>query len=216
MLVVDDSDDGIDLDVPTVRLGGGQGFATAANAGLNAVGTPWALLLNDDAFPVDDCIDRLVRVGGLAGPVLVGPRGVESAGLSVRGWGRVVQQTEVPGFDQPVDALSGCCLHLPSSARFDPAFRHGYEDVELCRRLGPALGGPRLVAHARCWHEGGATVDRRSAVAQRHAVSGQLRLVQPGWRDAVVVGLALAQVAREGGAARVRAIAQGWVDARAT
>ncbi len=214
MLVVDDTDGGLDLDVQRVRLGGGQGFARVANAGLAAVTTPWAVLLNDDAFPMDDCIERLTRVGGLCGPVLVGPRGVESAGLRVHPWGRVMQETRAPGFDKPVDALSGCCVHLPATARFDPAFRHGYEDVELCRRLGPTLGGARIVAHARCWHEGGATVDRRSAVAQRHAVSGQLRLVDSGWRDSVVIALALAQAVREGGEGRVQAIVAGWRDAR--
>lgn len=219
VLVVDDSEAGLDLDVARVRLGGGSGFARAANAGLAAVRTPWAVLLNDDAYPLDDCLDRLSHVGGLCGPVLVGPGGVESAGLSVRGWGRVVQVTRVPGTDGPVDALSGCCLHLPASARFNPAFRHGYEDVELCRRVGPALGGARLVAHARCWHEGGATVHRRSAEAQRHAVSGQLQLVAPGWRDLAVTGLALAQIAREARTltevnARLPAVIAGWRDAR--
>lgn len=205
-LVVDDTDDGLDLDVPKVRLGGGQGFARAANTGLAAVRTPFVVVLNDDAVPEPDCLDRLAAAGGLCGPVLVGPHGVESAGIRVRSWGRVVQSTVVPAQDGPVDALSGACLHLPAAARFDERFRHGFEDVELCRRL----GGARLVVGARCWHEGGATVDRRSEEAQRHAVAGQLRLVRPGWRSVVVVGLALAQVAREGGpATRVRGIWRG-------
>ncbi len=211
VLVVDDTDDGLDLDVPTVRLGGGQGFARAANAGLAAVRTPTAILLNDDTLPEGDCLARLARAGGLCGPVLVGPRGVESAGIRVRGWGRVTQVRDVPAVDTPVDALSGACLHLPAHLRFDTRFRHGGEDVELCRRV----GGATLVAAARCWHEGGATLDRRSEPAQRHAVSGHLRLVAPGWRDAVVVGLHVAQVAREGGpVARLRGIREGWRDAR--
>lgn len=211
LVVVDDSDDGLDLDVPTVRLGGGQGFARAANAGLAAVRTPSAVLLNDDAAPEPGCLERLARVGGVCGPVLVGPRGVESAGIRVRAWGRVVQITAVPAQDTHVDALSGACLHLPARLRFDERFRHGGEDVELCRRA----GGGTLVVSARCWHEGGATLDRASEEAQRHAVAGQLRLVDAGWRDAVVVGLAVAQVAREGGpATRLRGIGRGWRDAR--
>jgi len=214
VLVVDDTDDGLDLVVPKVRLGGGSGFAVAANAGLDAVRTRWAVLLNDDAFPQDDCLARLARVGGLCGPVLVGPRGVESTGLDVRSWGRVAQRTDVPGVDRPVDALSGCCLHLPASARFDPRYTHGLEDVELCRRIGPSLGGARLVANARCWHEGGGTVHRASREAQRHAVSGQLRLVPPGWRDLAILALAAAQVAREGGFDRLGGAWDGWKDAR--
>jgi GT2 family glycosyltransferase len=211
VVVVDDTDDGLDLDVPKVRLGGGSGFARAANAGIAAVRTPAALLLNDDAAPEPGCLDALAAAGGLCGPVLVGPHGVESAGIEVRSWGRVRQRTRVPATDTFVDALSGACLHLPASARFDERFRHGCEDVELCRRL----GGARLVVSARCWHDGGATVHRRSPEAQRHAVAGQLRLVEPGWRDAVVIGLATAQVIRERGpVARLGAIRAGWRDAR--
>ncbi|MFN7131528.1 MAG: glycosyltransferase family 2 protein, partial [Myxococcales bacterium] len=197
--------------VPKVRLGGGRGFAKAANAGLGAVRTPTAVLLNDDAAPAPGCLERLAAVGGLSGPVLVGPRGVESAGMRVRSWGRVTQITEVPAANARVDALSGACLHLPAALRFDERFRHGGEDVELCRRV----GGGTIVVGARCWHEGGATLDRRSGAAQRHAVAGQLRLVAPGWRDLVVVGLNLAQVARERGPVeRLGAIRAGWRDAR--
>jgi glycosyltransferase involved in cell wall biosynthesis len=214
-LVVDDTDDGLDLDVPRVRLGGGAGFARAANAGLDAVTTPFAVLLNDDAAPLDDALERLARAGGVCGPVLVGPNGVESAGLRVRSWGRVVQRTAVPLADTVVDALSGACLHLPAHLRFDPRFRHGGEDVELCRRSAAAGLPARIVVGAHCWHEGGATLGRRTESAQRHAVAGQLRLVEPGWRDAVVVTLAAAQVAREGGpVARLRGIRDGWRDAR--
>ncbi len=214
-LVVDDTDDGLDLDVPRVRLGGGAGFARAANAGLEAVTTPFAVLLNDDAAPLDDALERLARAGGLCGPVLVGPKGVESAGLRVRSWGRVVQDVRVPPADSVVAALSGACLHLPARLRFDPRFRHGGEDVELCRRAAASGLPPRIVVGARCWHEGGATLGRRTEAAQRHAVAGQLRLVEPGWRDAVVLSLAVAQVAREGGpVARLRGVRDGWRDAR--
>lgn len=207
VLVVDDSDDGLDLDVPRVRLGGGQGFARAANAGLAAVRSPTALLLNDDTLPEGDCLDRLATAGVVTGPVLVGPRGVESAGIVVTSWGRVVHRRSLG----PVQALSGACLHLPSSARFDPAFRHGFEDVELCLRL----GGVRLVPDARCWHEGGATLSRTSAEAQRHAVSGQLRLYPRPWQRGVVVALHVAQVVREGGPwARFGGIVRGVADLR--
>ncbi len=209
VLVVDDTDDGLDLDVPRVRLGGGQGFARAVNLGMAHCQGDTVILLNDDALPIDDCLERLVAAGGLCGPVLVGPNGVESAGIQM-GW-RIRQNTRVPVKDCAVDALSGACLHMPRELRFNPDFAHGYEDVELCRRA----GGARLVAAARCWHEGGATVHRRSEQAQRHAVSGQLRLLEPGWRDGVVLGLAVAQVVGERGpATRLRGVWAGWRDAR--
>ncbi len=194
VLVVDDTPDGLDLDVDKVRAGGGVGFARAANVGLAAVTTPFAVLLNDDAAPMEGCLEALARRGGLCGPVLVDGDGkVESAGMRVHRWGRVVQRRDLPAEDRVVDALSGACLHLPAHLRLDERFAHGGEDVELCRRAGPAW----LVAGARCLHEGGATLARDSAEAQRHAVSGQLRLVTPGWRSGVVVALNLAQVARE-------------------
>lgn len=212
VLVVDDSDDGLRLDVPTVRLGGGSGFARAANAGLAAVRTPWALLLNDDTRPEGDCLDRLAARGGLCGPVLVGPGGVESAGLRVTAWGRVTQRVDRPAADRAVDALSGACLHLPASARFDERFPHGFEDVELCRRL----GGAWLVAGATCWHEGGATLGRRTPAATRHAVTGQALLYPPGWRTPLIAGLHVAQVVRERGPwDRLPAIAAGLREARA-
>ncbi len=212
VLIVDDSDDGVSVGLPTLRLGGGRGFAVAANRGLAALSSPVAILLNDDALPEGDCLDRLVVAGGLCGPVLTGPRGVESAGLSVSGWGRVRQRTDVPAQDRTVDALSGACLLMPSGARFDERFPHGFEDVELCRRL----GGARLVVGARCWHQGGGTLSRRSALATQHAVTGQALLYAPGWRTWSVAALHAAQVLREGGPfARVGAIVAGVAASRA-
>ncbi|GDX80797.1 hypothetical protein LBMAG42_26080 [Deltaproteobacteria bacterium] len=211
VLVVDDTDDGLDLDVPMVRLGGGSGFARAVNAGLAEVRTPFAVVLNDDAMPEADCLERLAQRGGLCGPVLLGRDGVESAGLRVRSWGRVMQCRDLPVRDEAVDALSGACLHLPATARFDERFPHGFEDVELCRRL----GGAWLVAGARCHHEGGATVGRRTAFATQAAVTGQALCFEPGWRTAVVAGLHVAQVVREGGPIdRFPAIWRGVLAAR--
>ncbi len=211
VLVVDDTDDGLDLDVPRVRLGGGSGFARAANTGIAAANTAWVVVLNDDAAPIDDALDRLARAAGPSGPVLVGPRGVESAGIHVESWGRVWTDTSLPASDRRVAALCGACLRVPASARFDERFRHGFEDVDLVRRL----GGGTVVAGATCWHEGGGTVARTSAFAQRGATGGQLRLYPTGWRDPVIVALGLAQVARErGDARRAAAVFRGWADAR--
>ncbi|MBM4366214.1 MAG: glycosyltransferase family 2 protein [Deltaproteobacteria bacterium] len=210
VLVVDDSDSGIDLDIPRVRLGGGSGFARACNAGLAFVTTPCAVLLNDDAVPLGDCLDRLSRQGGLCGPVLVGPGGVESTGIAVSSWGRVRQQVDVPAANRQVAALSGACLHLPSWARLDERLPHGFEDVELCLRL----GGAWLVAGARCFHEGGGTLSRTAPEAQAHAVTGQMLCFDPA-REPLVAALHAAQVLREGADwARLRAVARGWQAAR--
>ena len=66
---------------PTVRLierSSNEGFGTAANVGIAASEAPWILLLNPDAWPQGDAIDRLVRFAkrrprvGAAGPLLSG------------------------------------------------------------------------------------------------------------------------------------------------
>ena len=208
--------------VEVLRTSGCEGFARAANLGLSqaaARGASRVLILNDDAAPDAGCVAlldaALVAGVGAVGPLLVDPSGgVESAGLLIGRLGRVRQRRAGPG--GPVDALSGACLLLRADARFDPRYRHGFEDLGLCvdlRRRGLEV---RLVAGARCVHLGGATVPRHSADAQRHAVSGHLRLVGGGWRAPLVLGLAVAQVLREGGpVARLAGIGQGWSDWRA-
>lgn len=230
VFVVDDSD-AADLGRaalgPGVRVvpgGAGLGFARAVNRGLAAAeaeGFTHALVLNDDAAPEPGCLDALGAAwssdSGAVGPLLVGPAGVESAGMRLSRWGRLRTHTTVPPGGRPVlvDALSGACILLRAGARFDEGYRHGMEDVSLCRALRRAGRTVRLVPTVRCRHLGGATVDRRSPAAQRHAVSGHLRLVGGGIHAPVVLGLAVAQVVREGGgAARIRAVARGWRDWR--
>jgi hypothetical protein len=67
---------------------------------------------------------------------------------------------------------------------------------------------------ARCGYEGGATLDRQTAEATRKAVTGQALLFPPGWRSAVVAGLHVAQVVREGGPlARLAGIPGGLLEA---
>ena len=98
-----------------------------------------------------------------------------------------------------VQALSGACLMVRSSERFDPAYVHGFEDIDLCTRI--RKRGLRIVcvASARCEHRAGGTISRRSRWAQRQAVFGHLRFLQGGHRLFVVVGLALLQIIRERG-----------------
>lgn len=217
--VVDDTGGTLALPegVDRVDLPGPSGFARAANAGLaraEARGFRRAVVLNDDAVPYPGCLEALAAAldagAAAAGPVLEGPAGVESAGIEVRAWGRVRALRRVPAHPTPVPALSGACLALASTRRFDEAYPHGFEDVALCRCLageGPVL----LVPEARCWHAGGGTVPRRSLRATRDAVRGHLRLVgaHPGKRAAVVL-LAVAQVVREEGLWARHRLAAVW------
>lgn len=225
--MVDDSEEGGLKDDPrlsrvtVVRTPGRAGFARAANAGLCAGasrGWDWALLLNDDAVVLPGALDALcARTGpavGAVGPVVEGPDGaVESAGVGVAWWGRVRLHTALPAGPVPVEGLTGACLLVRTSERFTVSFAHGMEDLELCQRIRRRGQQLWLEPGARCRHVGGATLPRRSAEAQRHQVSGHLRLVGGGPRVAVVLTLAVAQVVREGGPpARLAAIWQGWRD----
>ena len=100
--------------------------------------------------------------------------------------------------------------------RFDSRFVHGMEDIDLCMRVRASGGTVHVIPAAECIHEGGATLSERAPTAQRHAVAGHLRVVGGGWRTLPVLGLALAQVIREGGPrTRIPAVFAGYRDYRA-
>ena len=211
--------------VTIIRTAGSQGFARAVNRGITAAqsqGASHVLLLNDDAQVEPGCIDALVAAwgadSGAVGPVLQDASGaISSAGIELAWWGRIRARLAPPAAAGPVDALSGACLLIAAHERMDERFVHGFEDIELCKRLWQQGKSVRIVPAARCRHLGGATLARDSVRAQRHAVSGHLRLLRHRRYVPVVVGLALAQVLREGGpAGRIRGIAAGVADWRAT
>lgn len=225
VVVVNDAPPGVAVEEPPgvkiVRTAGSQGFARAVNAGIaaaEAAGARHVLLHNDDAILLPGCLGALCAAWdtqtGAVGPVLLDAAGaVESAGISVARWGRVRVQQSVPPQAVSVDALSGACLLIEASVRLDESFTHGFEDIALCLRLRASGRSVRLVPRARCQHRGGATLSRRSATAQRHAVSGHLRLLGRRRFVPVVVGLAAAQVIREGGpVGRIGGIISGVVD----
>lgn len=206
------------LDVPVLRTSGETGFAGAVNAGLawaEAAGDPLALLLNDDAAPEPGCIEALLASwtegDGALAPILVGLDGFEERGFIHRPWGRV--RAARPG--ETPDALSGACLLLSTTERLEARYQHGFEDLELCCRLRREGRPPRLIPEARCLHAGGATLHRRSEEAQRHAISGHLRLCGGGRYTPIVLGLGLGQILREGGPPeRLRGLLRGWNDWR--
>ncbi len=230
VVLVDDTDtgwQGAAQVAACVRTAGGTGFSRAANAGLaqaESMGFSWALVLNDDAATETGCVATLLataqsRDAGAVGPVLEGPSGVESAGIRyAKHTGRVAQVRRAPQSAQVVDALSGACVLMPTTERFDTGFPHGFEDVDLCQRLKARGRQVWVEPLARCWHEGGSTVDRKSRQAARDAVVGHLHLVGPKRiRRAAVVAWAVAQVVREGGPAhRLAGILEGYRGAGAS
>ncbi len=220
VIVVDDSVDGRvrPSGALRVRTSGEVGFAAAVNLGLDEAarrGASHVFLLNDDAAPAPGCLDLLARHWGpgvgAVGPLLYGPEGLESAGFELSWWGRVRQRRSLGPVDdgqgsalragevREVEALSGAALLVSVESRLDPAYRHGFEDLALCRSLRQRGKKILLVPEARVMHLGGATLGRATRQAQRHAVAGHLRYLGGGWRGGLAVGLAVAQVLREGG-----------------
>jgi N-acetylglucosaminyl-diphospho-decaprenol L-rhamnosyltransferase len=67
--------------VRLIRRPRNDGFASAANHGVAATGARWVLLLNPDAWPIEDGIERLLEFAesrpglGAAGPLLFHPDG---------------------------------------------------------------------------------------------------------------------------------------------
>ncbi len=226
-LIVDDSVNG---DLPSglasrarevIRSQGEEGFARAVNMGLaraESLGAEWVLLLNDDAALEPGALTALLSARsddvGVLAPVLIHPDGTQTAGVHLSSWGRVNMRRRLSDDGDP-SAISGACMLLRSRERLDPAFRHGMEDFELCKRIQARGERIKVVPDARCRHEGGATLSTRSREAQRHGLSGHLRLVGGGWRSPIVLGLALGQVIRERGPAnRFIGIWEGWRDWR--
>ena len=223
VLVVDDSEQGLDLgELPHIRTPGSVGFACAVNLGLDRLqrtGISHALLLNDDAAPIESCIAALqaewTEEDGAIAPVLVEPDGSLSSGFRVSRSGRIrVRGGDVDGPTE-VDAVSGAAMLIRCAERLDEGYRHGFEDLDLCRRLKARGLRVRTIPAARCRHEGGATVSRRSRRAQRAAVSGHIRYLGGGWRGGMAIALGLGQVLREGASpGRLLGVLEGWQDHR--
>jgi len=222
VLVVDDSPAGLDLaGVSSVRTSGEVGFARAVNLGLKALesaGHTHVLLLNDDARPVPGCVDALVAAwtedDGAVAPVLVDPGGDLSSGFVVHRSGRIRVRSGGVMSATVVDAVSGAAVLIRSSERLDEGYRHGFEDLDLCRRM-RARGLAVRTLPVRCDHVGGATIARSSRMAQRAAVAGHMRYLGGGWRGGIAVALGVGQVLREGAdPGRLMGVLDGWRDHR--
>jgi len=221
VLLVDDSREGLALDgVEKVRTQGEVGFSRAVNMGLEALevrGHTHALLLNDDAQPHEGCIEALVDAwtdeDGALAPVLVDEQGMCRSGFVVSALGRV--RVRRGGVESPtvVDAVSGAAMLIRTSERLDQGYRHGFEDLDLCRRLQGRGLQVRTIPDARCLHVGGATVSQHSRYAQRTAVAGHLRYLGGGWKSGMAVALSVGQVLRERGhPGRLLGVIDGWRD----
>ena len=158
-----------------------RGFASSCNIGISkahADNFSWVLICNDDAdISLNDLHTLMAKIDedtGVIAPVIVDDHGHEEAGIKVSGWGRVrmMKTTE----NREPDAVSGACMLIPSWARFDSGFLHGFEDVALCLLL--KKRGKKITIHrdARCIHLGGGTLTHHTRAWFARSIYGQLRL----------------------------------------
>ena len=165
LLVVDDAspDDtaavlaGYGKRIEVLTLERNQGFGAACNAGVAAADTELVALLNNDTSPRPGWLAALLRCAGQhPRAAAVGARLLHLDG-TVQHAGVVIGQDRLPhhvyaGFpgnhpavqrSRRLQIVTGACLLLRRKVflqmgGFDPGYRNGHEDVDLCLRLGAA------------------------------------------------------------------------------
>lgn len=131
------------------------GFGPAINQAMALVETPYACLLNSDAFveqgwdgPMLELLETKAAVGCVVPKILEEDGRLQEAGVALSGDGRTWDVGNGMSPEQPeycfrhsVDYGSGVCLMTRSAdfamaAGFDPVFGKAYyEDVDLCLRM---------------------------------------------------------------------------------
>lgn len=166
-------------------------YAQANRIGIDAVVTPWVLLLNDDVLPLDDrWLDRMLsaiddETAAVGAQLVHGHRGllggtavdglVQHAGVGLVLDGPLARPTHLGRGTAPqvsdeavvVPAATAACLLVRRQAYLavggmHAGFDYGSEDVDLCLRLA-GCGRVRVALGAVLHHEEGATrlLDRR-------------------------------------------------------
>ena len=196
IIVVDDAstDDTLDVlaarPVRVVTHAGNTGFAVACNDGAAAASGRYVVFLNNDTLPRPGWLASLVAEAdahpeaAAVGARLLYPDGtVQHAGLVI-GEDRNAHHVYAgfPG-DHPAvvrsrafQAVTGACLLVRRAVfeavgGFDPAFRNGHEDVDLCLRLGEGGHGVRYCAGSVVVHLESVTRGRATPEA---AANGRL------------------------------------------
>jgi N-acetylglucosaminyl-diphospho-decaprenol L-rhamnosyltransferase len=198
--------------VRLIELHENVGYGAACNEGLREARAPLVLLLNPDAWPVGDGIERLAacamqrpRLGAVA-PQLHTPDGREQqtlVGLPTRWWtGRPAVTSAPSRFFRPRlrmrpgrGFLVGAVLLLRREAveevgGFDPSFFMFYEEVDLCWRLQHGGWSIDVCREAEFVHIGGTSTRRDWARMYREQLRGHLLFL------AKHQGLATAEQAR--------------------
>jgi GT2 family glycosyltransferase len=158
-----------------LRLPVNRGFAGGMNAGLRIArerGFNYVWLVNNDAFPEPDCLERLIGVMesethlGMATPRLLDPSGQEQhAGARLcwsNGDNTPLLSCDLTKRTEKGIWLTGTALLLRASALasvglFDSRFFAYWEDVDLSVRITNSGYDLRAVPEANCVHLGSAS-----------------------------------------------------------
>ena len=130
-------------------------FATACNQGAEMARGEYLVFLNNDTVPLGGWLDALVRhaethgrAGLVAGKLLYPNGTVQHAGMAIcqDGWPRLIYvgfPADHPAVSRSrrMQVVSGACNLVPrkvfyEAGGFDPSYVNGFEDVDLCLRLG--------------------------------------------------------------------------------
>jgi N-acetylglucosaminyl-diphospho-decaprenol L-rhamnosyltransferase len=186
--------------VDVLELGENVGYGAACNQGIARASAELVLLLNPDAWPVEDGIERLLRCAerhpglGAVGPELRAPDGVRQPSavpFPTRWWlGRPAitsAHSRIPLIRLPTlrggsKFLVGAALLVRRQAveqigGFDPSFFMFYEEVDLCWRLHEAGWGVASCPEAKFVHVGGTSTRRNWAAMYREQLLGHLRFL---------------------------------------
>lgn len=185
--------------VQVVPLPTNLGFAGACNRGASGARGESLVFLNNDTVPRSGWLDALCasakahpRAGAIGSKLLYPDGTVQHAGIFIgldrNPWNLYVG---FPGDHPAVDrerqlqCVTGACCLVPRGAfaavgGFDESFRNGYEDVDLCLRLGEGGFEIHYCAASVLVHLEGA-----SGAARLEATSDNQRLYRGRWAHRV-------------------------------
>jgi GT2 family glycosyltransferase len=176
------------------------GYATACNAGAAAANGRLLVFLNSDTVPRAGWLHALRRevdchpAAAVVGSRLLFPDGtVQHAGVVV--CGDRIPRHAYRGFpgDHPavnrsrrLQIVTGACMlvrreQYEAVGGFDPAFRNGYEDVDLCLRLGREGHEVRYCADSVLVHLESVSLERQAPRTRAAEAASNLRLYRQRW-----------------------------------
>ena len=181
-----------------------EGFGSAANAGVAATSGRWVLLLNPDAWPTGDAVERLLRFAeeeprlGAAGPLLFDADGrpqrstirPPTSALALAAWAafprtvsrlygvlRGGRQTPREGEFLQASALLLRREAFEEIGGFDERFFMYGEDADLCARLRDAGWHVAVCGEARFVHVGGGSTGTEGDRMAIELLRSWLRLI---------------------------------------